>query len=202
MGLSQLRRSCYRSLVGLLLATLVSRAQSPIHIDVDLAKPAGKFTPIYSWFGYDESGYTVTPNGKALLGQLHNLSPVPVYIRAHFLLATGMASPISNGVRRTSTPRMRRENPFIAGSFSTRFLMRTLPPMCAPWWNSALCPRRFPLIRSLPYRMAAQARRSGRLVVSSQRLQAMAGAESSSGRAHGPALWHGDGFHLVLGGVE
>jgi xylan 1,4-beta-xylosidase len=93
MGLNRWRWFCYRSLLGLLLAASVTRAQSPVHIDVDLAKSAGKFTPIYSWFGYDESGYTTTPNGKALLGQLHDLSPVPVYVRAHFLLATGDGKP-------------------------------------------------------------------------------------------------------------
>jgi xylan 1,4-beta-xylosidase len=79
-------------LLGLLL-TPFCRAQSPVHIDVDLAKSEGEFTPIYNWFGYDESGYTFTPNGKALLGQLHDLSPVPIYIRAHFLLATGDGKP-------------------------------------------------------------------------------------------------------------
>ena len=78
---------------GLLLFNLFCRAQAPVRVDVDLAKPEGKFTPIYSWFGYDESGYTTTTNGQALLAQLHNLSPVPVYIRAHFLLATGDGKP-------------------------------------------------------------------------------------------------------------
>ena len=68
-------------------------AQTPVQIHVDLGKHEGKFLPVYSWFGYDESGYSITPNGKALLGQLHDLSPVPVYIRAHFLLATGDGKP-------------------------------------------------------------------------------------------------------------
>jgi xylan 1,4-beta-xylosidase len=77
----------------LLLLTSLSRAQTAVHVDVDLARSEGEFSPIYSWFGYDESGYTFTPNGKALLGQLHDLSPVPVYIRAHFLLATGDGKP-------------------------------------------------------------------------------------------------------------
>src|SRR3984885_5778227 len=93
VGLTRFRCFCYRSLLGLVLLPSLARAQSPVHIDVDLAKPAGKFTPIYSWFGYDESGYTITPNGRQLLGQLHDLSPVPVYIRAHFLLATGDGKP-------------------------------------------------------------------------------------------------------------
>ena len=83
----------YLLLFSLLLVTLFCRGQTPIRIDVDLAKFTGPFAPIYSWFGYDESGYTITQNGKALLAQLHDLSPVPVYIRAHFLLATGDGKP-------------------------------------------------------------------------------------------------------------
>ncbi|HEV2274080.1 MAG TPA: beta-xylosidase [Acidobacteriaceae bacterium] len=53
----------------------------------------GPFSPIYSWFGYDESNYSTTHNGQALLHELHDLSPVPVYIRAHFLLASGDGKP-------------------------------------------------------------------------------------------------------------
>jgi xylan 1,4-beta-xylosidase len=80
-------------LLCLALSVLSSSAQTPVRVDVDLAKFAGRFNPIYSWFGYDESGYTATKNGKALLGELHDLTPVPVYIRAHFLLATGDGKP-------------------------------------------------------------------------------------------------------------
>jgi xylan 1,4-beta-xylosidase len=80
-------------LFSLLLLSLFCRAEDAVRVDVDLAKSEGKFTPIYSWFGYDESGYTTTTNGQALLVQLHNLSPAPVYIRAHFLLATGDGKP-------------------------------------------------------------------------------------------------------------
>jgi xylan 1,4-beta-xylosidase len=85
------RRSLF--LFGPLLLSLFCRAQTTVRIDVDLAKSEGQFTPIYNWFGYDESGYTATQNGKALLAQLHDLSPVPVYIRAHFLLASGDGKP-------------------------------------------------------------------------------------------------------------
>jgi xylan 1,4-beta-xylosidase len=62
-------------------------------VSVDLSATEGKFTPIYAWFGYDESNYTTTKNGQALLHELHDLSPVPVNIRAHFLLATGNGAP-------------------------------------------------------------------------------------------------------------
>src|SRR5438270_344659 len=62
---------------------------TPISIQVDLAKPEGPYTPIYGWFGYDESNYTTMKYGKLLLSELHDLSPVPVYIRAHHLLTSG-----------------------------------------------------------------------------------------------------------------
>jgi xylan 1,4-beta-xylosidase len=62
---------------------------SPVSIQVDLAKVEGPYTPIYSWFGYDESNYTTMKYGKQLLTELHDLSPVPVNIRAHHLLTSG-----------------------------------------------------------------------------------------------------------------
>ena len=62
---------------------------NPVSIQVDLAKPEGSYTPIYSWFGYDESNYTTMKYGKQLLKELHDLSPVPVHIRAHHLLTSG-----------------------------------------------------------------------------------------------------------------
>ena len=62
---------------------------TPVSIQVDLAQSQGPYKPIYSWFGYDESNYTTMKNGQQLLGELHDLSPVPVYIRAHHLLTSG-----------------------------------------------------------------------------------------------------------------
>src|ERR1700756_3046979 len=66
---------------------------NPVSIQVDLANPEGPYTPIYSWFGYDESNYTTMNYGKQLLTELHDLSPVPVYIRAHHLLTSGNGIP-------------------------------------------------------------------------------------------------------------
>jgi xylan 1,4-beta-xylosidase len=74
-------------LLFLLLAT-ACKAQIQARVDVDISTALGTFPPIYSWFGYDESNYTTTMNGQALLRELHDLSPVPVYIRTHFLLAS------------------------------------------------------------------------------------------------------------------
>jgi xylan 1,4-beta-xylosidase len=63
--------------------------ERPVAIRVDLDRTAGAYKPIYSWFGYDESNYTTMRDGVKLLRELHDLSPVPVYIRAHHLLTSG-----------------------------------------------------------------------------------------------------------------
>jgi xylan 1,4-beta-xylosidase len=72
---------------------IACRAQTPVKVNVDLAKSQGPFKPIYSWFGYDESNYTTMKYGKQLLRELHDMSPVPVYIRAHHLLTSGDGVP-------------------------------------------------------------------------------------------------------------
>jgi len=64
-------------------------SQTPVSVDVDLTKTVGPYKPIYSWFGYDEANYTTMRHGTELLRELHDLSPVPVYIRAHHLLTSG-----------------------------------------------------------------------------------------------------------------
>src|ERR1017187_1838823 len=68
-------------------------AEGSVTIRVDLTKTVGTYTPIYSWFGYDESNYTTMKYGKQLLRELYDLSPVPVYIRAHHLLTSGNGVP-------------------------------------------------------------------------------------------------------------
>jgi xylan 1,4-beta-xylosidase len=65
------------------------QSERTVAIHVDLTKRVGSYTPIYRWFGYDESNYTTMKYGNQLLGELHDLSPVPVYIRAHHLLTSG-----------------------------------------------------------------------------------------------------------------
>ena len=75
--------------LALLSFAISATAQLPVSIQVDLTKPVGAYKPIYSWFGYDEANYTTMPHGTELLKELHDLSPVPVYIRAHHLLTSG-----------------------------------------------------------------------------------------------------------------
>jgi xylan 1,4-beta-xylosidase len=75
--------------MALLLSAIACAARGQVSVNVDLAKSVGPYTPIYRWFGYDESNYTTMKYGKQLLGELHDLSPEPVYIRAHHLLTSG-----------------------------------------------------------------------------------------------------------------
>ncbi len=63
--------------------------EKPVSVAVDLATAVGAYNPIYAWFGYDEGNYTTMHDGRRLLRELHDLSPVPVYIRAHHLLTSG-----------------------------------------------------------------------------------------------------------------
>ena len=70
-------------------AAAQNSVKTPVSIQVDLAKAKGSYKPIYSWFGYDESNYTTMKYGRQLLTELHDLSPAPVYIRAHHLLTSG-----------------------------------------------------------------------------------------------------------------
>jgi xylan 1,4-beta-xylosidase len=86
------------AVILLCAATIQAAAQNSssnpvVSIKVDLAKPQGAYTPIYRWFGYDESNYTTMKYGKQLLRELHDLSPVPVYIRAHHLFTSGNGVP-------------------------------------------------------------------------------------------------------------
>ena len=74
---------------GVIPPSPAASTESPATITVNLSSKLGPYKPIYNWFGYDEADYTTMPNGKALLRELRDLSPVPVYIRAHHLLTSG-----------------------------------------------------------------------------------------------------------------
>jgi xylan 1,4-beta-xylosidase len=65
----------------------------PAAITVDLNHKLGPYKPVYAWFGYDEANFTTGRDGKKLLRELHDLSPVPVHIRAHHLLTSGDGVP-------------------------------------------------------------------------------------------------------------
>jgi len=92
---SALRAKAMRNIAAILVFAAAVQgggqdsAAGPVSIHVDLAKPIGVYSPISSWFGYDESNYTTMKYGEQLLSELHDLSPVPVNIRAHHLLTSG-----------------------------------------------------------------------------------------------------------------
>ena len=72
----------------------VPAADSPaVAIQVNAAEVVGPMTPIWAWFGYDEPNYTYMKDGKKLLSSLAELSPGPVYVRAHNLLTSGDGTP-------------------------------------------------------------------------------------------------------------
>ena len=62
-------------------------------IRVDASQRIGTMHPMWAWFGYDEPNYTYMKDGRKLLSELADLSPVPVYVRAHNLLTTGDGTP-------------------------------------------------------------------------------------------------------------
>lgn len=68
-----------------------SSSGTPTKVQVDLTKNIGPMYPAWAWFGYDEPNYTYMKDGKKLLTEISQLSPVPVYVRAHSLLVTGDA---------------------------------------------------------------------------------------------------------------
>jgi len=63
-----------------------------VSIRVSFDQPAGRLTPIWNYFGYDEPNYSYTLNGRKLLAELAALDASPVYIRVHNLLTTGNGS--------------------------------------------------------------------------------------------------------------
>lgn len=71
------------------LSDAAPEVSRPANIRVDLHHKIGPYKPIYAWFGYDEANYTTMTHGRELLKELHDLSPVSVYIRTHHLLTSG-----------------------------------------------------------------------------------------------------------------
>jgi xylan 1,4-beta-xylosidase len=75
-----------RTLLFLCLSVVYGQ---PVSIRVRADEVHGKWAPITNYFGYDEPNLTYTKNGRKLIGELAASSSAAVYIRTHFLLATG-----------------------------------------------------------------------------------------------------------------
>lgn len=73
-----------------LLSVSPASAQSPepVTIDVNLNQSIGDMYPLWAYWGYDEPNYTYMVDGRKLLSEISELSPVPVYVRAHSMLNT------------------------------------------------------------------------------------------------------------------
>jgi xylan 1,4-beta-xylosidase len=80
-------------LVALCLAALPQAFAQPVRIEVAASRSMGPLQPVWSFFGYDEPNYTYMKDGKELLSELADLSPVPVFVRAHNLLTSGDGTP-------------------------------------------------------------------------------------------------------------
>lgn len=64
-------------------------ATKPVQITVNATQPTGSLRPIWNYFGYDEAGTTLTPEGQHLLHEVNQLSEEPIHIRVHHLLTSG-----------------------------------------------------------------------------------------------------------------
>jgi xylan 1,4-beta-xylosidase len=75
------------------LCALAASAQDSVTIRVNAAHASGVFAPMTNYFGYDEPNFTYTKDGRKLIGELAALSRSPVYVRTHFMLASGNGQP-------------------------------------------------------------------------------------------------------------
>jgi len=77
-------------LAVIVFSTNVASAQTDtVSMAVDVQKHTGAFTPLWSYFGFDEANFATMKDGKKLLAELGKLSANPVYVRVHNLLTTG-----------------------------------------------------------------------------------------------------------------
>jgi len=81
------------AIVFVMALTPAAIIAQPVTIGVSADHRLGEFKPIYRFFGYDEPNYTYLKNGRKLVNELAQLAPESVYIRTHFMLATGDGVP-------------------------------------------------------------------------------------------------------------
>jgi len=93
MTLSRLLRSVPLPVCLLALHTALPAAGQEAVVRVEASVTEGPIQPIHAWFGYDEPNYTYMRDGSRLLAELSALSPVPVHVRAHYLLTDGDGPP-------------------------------------------------------------------------------------------------------------
>src|SRR5262245_31191292 len=119
--------------VLLLLFVLQQPADDHVTIRVDADARIGPMAPMWAMFGYDEPNYTYTANGRKLLSELAELSPVPVFVRAHNLLTTGDGTPAlkwgsTNAYTEDDAGRPRYDWTIVDRIFD-RYVQRKMKPM-------------------------------------------------------------------------
>ncbi|MBD0293669.1 MAG: beta-xylosidase, partial [Flavisolibacter sp.] len=94
MNFIKITRSCLTIIFSFnIFFATAQQVSKPITIQVDLTKKTNEpLKPIWAWFGYDEPNFTYMKNGKKLLTEISQLSPVPVFVRTHNLLTSGDAT--------------------------------------------------------------------------------------------------------------
>ncbi|HKK47439.1 MAG TPA: hypothetical protein VJ964_18060 [Balneolaceae bacterium] len=85
---------CTTALLIALIVNYPANAQTDtVSINIDVSQTIGNMDPVWAYWGYDEPNYTYMHDGKKLLSEMSDLSPVPVYVRAHNILNTGNGKP-------------------------------------------------------------------------------------------------------------
>ncbi len=126
---------CWITIIGLVVVGCGQKEnrKADVTIQVDLNKKKGPMTPVWAWFGYDEPNYTYMKDGKKLLSEIAELSPVPVYVRAHNLLTTGDGSPALKWGSTNAYTEDARGNPIynwtIADSIFDVYVKRGMRPL-------------------------------------------------------------------------
>jgi xylan 1,4-beta-xylosidase len=77
----------FTSFLALTVAAILHGQTVPITVHAD--RVTGEIRPIWNYFGYDEAGTTLTPEGRHLLREVNKLTEDPVRIRVHHLLTSG-----------------------------------------------------------------------------------------------------------------
>ena len=83
---------CRLAIAAALIVPLTAQS-GRVSIRVDASARKGPMSTMWAFFGYDEPNYTYMKDGRKLLSELAELSPVPVFVRAHNLLTTGDGTP-------------------------------------------------------------------------------------------------------------
>ena len=73
--------------------TAATKQPDRVSIRIDANARIGPMTEMWAFFGYDEPNYTYMPDGRKLLTEIAELSPVPVFVRTHNLLTSGDGTP-------------------------------------------------------------------------------------------------------------